>query len=394
MTPSPELLESVPEERLSSLRIVVVQGPYFPVPPLLNSGVEKMWYGLAREFRRRGCSVTQISRRFCDLPEKGLDAGVQHVRLPSRDAPRSAAFYRAYDAIYSFRALRALPEDANIVITNCTWLPLLMRGRQARRLYVHVARYPKGQMRLYRHAARLQAVSTAVSKAIEREIPELTDRIVAIPPYTTNAEGGAGLGEPTERREKLVLYLGRIHPEKGVHLLLDAFIRFAPSDWNLQISGSHETRQGGGGEAYLARLKLAASREPSRIAFTGSVPAAELNRQYRLAALLVYPSLAEFGESFGVVPLEAMACGCPAVVSDLACFRDYLIPGHNGYVFNHRSADPAESLGRELRSALADPVGRSRIAEAGIRTSRHYSLQSVATLYLPDFFRVIRRGPA
>jgi len=63
-------------------------------------------------------------------------------------------------------------------------------------------------------------------------------------------------------------------------------------------------------------------------------------------------------------------------------------------VFNHRSADPAESLGRELRSALADPVGRSRIAEAGIRTSRHYSLQSVATLYLNDFFRVIRRGPA
>jgi glycosyltransferase involved in cell wall biosynthesis len=249
-------------------------------------------------------------------------------------------------------------------------------------------------MAWYRHAARLQAVSTAVAAAITEEIPDAWERIITIPPYLSNAEGTAGHADRGGAREKRVLYLGRIHPEKGVHLLIEAFIRYAPAGWRLQVSGSHRVRDGGGGEGYLRGLQQAAARDSSRIEFTGAVPPDDLNKQFYRSSLLVYPSIAETGESFGVVPLEAMACGCPAIVSDLACFRDYLSPGLNGYVFNHRGPGAVESLGRVLREALTDPAVRSKMAEAGYRTSLGYSLEAVATLFMSDFARMAQSARA
>jgi len=373
------------------LRITIVQGPYYPVPALLNSGAEKVWLGLGQEFARRGHRVTQISRRYPGLPWTERIEGVAHLRLPSRDAPRRKLWYRAYDLIYSWRALRALPADANLVVTNCIWLPVLMRGRNGRRLYVHVARYPKNQMRLYRHAARLQAVSSAVATAIERELPEARERIVTIPPYLSNQPRVITDDRSFAEREQRILYLGRVHPEKGVHLLVKAFADLSFPGWTLEVAGSHEIRYGGGGENYLRRLREESRHSKSPVSFTGMLPEELLNDRYRRSSLLTYPSLAEKGESFGMVPLEAMACGCPAVVSDLACFRDFLVPEENGFVFDHRAADPVKSLRAVLKRVMRDRPARMGAARAGYATARNYTLDKVATRYLEDFEKVVAK---
>jgi glycosyltransferase involved in cell wall biosynthesis len=46
--------------------------------------------------------------------------------------------------------------------------------------------------------------------------------------------------------------------------------------------------------------------------------------------MFVYPCLAEQGETFGLAPLEAVACGAVPIVSDLSCFGDFITPGVNG----------------------------------------------------------------
>src|SRR5207245_4518362 len=70
---------------------------------------------------------------------------------------------------------------ADIIVTNTFWLPIFLRNSRRGRVYVHVARYPKGQMRFYGKAARLQTPSHAVARAIAAEAPKLAQKIAVIP---------------------------------------------------------------------------------------------------------------------------------------------------------------------------------------------------------------------
>src|SRR5439155_24778478 len=110
--------------------------------------------------------------------------------------------------------------------------------------------------------------------------------------------------------------------------------------------------------------------------------------KYRAATLFVYPSVAERGESFGLAPLEAMTHGCVVLVSDLHCFRDFVHENETGFIFNHRTADPARSLSDKLERVIVDHGTLGRMAEAGYRKSTEYSLERVANRFLADFQNV------
>jgi glycosyltransferase involved in cell wall biosynthesis len=372
------------------LRITIVQGAFAPVPSLLGTGAEKVWHGLGREFARRGHPVRHLSRRYPGLADDEVSDGVHHHRVRGFDAPRSKALYRALDLVYAMRILRRLP-DADILITNSIWLPLLVRGRRRGRLYVHVARFPKGQMRFYRHAGRLQAVSSAVAEAIASELPRLRDHISVIPPYLSNESPDIDVEATWAGRAKTILYVGRIHPEKGLHVLVAAFIRFkrrVGGDWRLAIAGDSGAKSGGGGDGYRRRIRDLAAPASDAVDWLGFVPQARLNRLYATASIFAYPSLAEKGESFGMAPLEAMSCGCPAIVSSLACFRDYLVPGGNGLIFDHRGQHSIEALSAALQRLACDEAWRRQLAVRAYEAARPFRLEPVADRYLADFHAV------
>ena len=370
------------------MRITIVQGAFLPVPPLLGGAVEKMWYGLAPEFVRHGHEVVYISRRFESLPNEEVADGVHHVRIPSFDAPLSKLWYRCLDFVYAWRVRRRLPP-ADILITNTIWLPVLVRGERFGKLCVHVARFPKRQMRLYRHAARLQTVSQAVAAAIEAELPSAAPKVKVIPPYLSSDPPPLSTGELEAPREPWILYLGRIHPEKGLDILVEAFGRFLKSapagGWQLKLAGPSATRMGGGGEAYQARLEAACAPFKERVDWLGFLGNSELNGVCRSAPIFVYPSIAEKGESFGLAPLEAMSQGCVSIVSALGCFRDFITDDVTGLVFDHRSADGAGALCAQMLRAAADPMLRKRLAQAGYAKAQDFTKQKVAAQYLEDF---------
>jgi glycosyltransferase involved in cell wall biosynthesis len=374
------------------MRITIVQGAFLPVPPLLGGGVEKMWFGLAPEFVRRGHEVVYISRRFESLAHEETVDGIHHIRVPAIDAPRSNLLYRALDLLYALRVRRILPP-ADILITNTIWLPVLIRTGRFGKLCVHVARYPKGQMRLYRHAARLQTVSQAVADAIAAEYPAVASKVKVIPPYLSSDPpllDAAALAAP---REQWILYLGRIHPEKGLDILVRAFAQFVAAtggDWRLKLVGPASLRMGGGGEAYQEALQAASAPCQDRVDWLGFVGNGELNEICRRSAIFVYPSVAEKGESFGLAPLEAMSQGCVSIVSDLGCFRDFITDGVSGLVFDHRSADPAGALCAQMRRLAGDETLRQRLALAGYAKAREFTKENVATQYVEDFETLIK----
>src|ERR1700682_1485931 len=99
-----------------------------------------------------------VSRNMPGLPGEETSEGVKHLRVSGFDTPRALVWLKFLDLIYSLRTMSILPE-ADIIVTNTFWLPILLRNSKRGRVYVQVARYPKGQMRFYGKAARLQPPS-------------------------------------------------------------------------------------------------------------------------------------------------------------------------------------------------------------------------------------------
>jgi glycosyltransferase involved in cell wall biosynthesis len=361
------------------MKITIVTGAFFPVPPIMGGAVEKVWFALAQEFARRGHEVVQISRAHPTLPINESASGVTHIRVKGFDQPHSIVWLKFLDLIYSWRVRRVLPA-ADILVTNTFWLPILERTRNHGLLYVHVARFPKGQMRFYAHAARLQAVSRAVADGIRVQAPQLRPKIRVLPnPVLFQVENLS----PSDRSHT-ILFVGRIHPEKGIELLLRAFAslpREMGVHWKLKVVGPHQIRFGGGGDNFLQEMQeIGAPAE-----WVGPVfDETELGAYYRASAIFVYPSLAESGEAFGLAPIEAMSNGCVPLVSDLPVFREYIDDGTNGFVFERRGKEKA------LRERLLDllrlgEIERAKIADAARLKATEFALELVAQRYLEDF---------
>jgi glycosyltransferase involved in cell wall biosynthesis len=185
-----------------------------------------------------------------------------------------------------------------------------------------------------------------------------------------------------------VLFVGRLTPEKGPHLLLEAFQRLADPDLRLVVvGGSSHT------DEYVADLERAARTDP-RITLRGYVFGPELTELYAGARLFVQPSSLE---GMPLTVLEAAAAGAPLLTSDIAVHREMLEPtGPARRVF---SAGSVDSLEAELRTALGADAKQVRAAARafGQQVLQSYSWDDVTAELEEHYLQVIegtgrRRG--
>lgn len=166
-----------------------------------------------------------------------------------------------------------------------------------------------------------------------------------------------------------LLHVGRFDPRKGIHVAVEALARL-PAEATLNVLGSGDLR-------YLEELQNLARRlkVTDRVHF-GSTPRTELRDRYAAADAVVFAPLWE--EGFGLVPLEAMACGTPVVASPTGGATEFLVDGENCLIFE--GGNP-ESLARVLRRLAADPGLRRKLVDGGLATAARYDTdQLVAEL--------------
>jgi glycosyltransferase involved in cell wall biosynthesis len=169
-----------------------------------------------------------------------------------------------------------------------------------------------------------------------------------------------------------LLSVGRLVERKGVETLVEA-LALLP-DAELVVAGGpprHEL----GTDPHVRRLRAAGERAGvlSRLHVVGRVPHEQAAGLMRAADVVV---TVPWYEPFGIVPLEAMACGTPVVASAVGGMLDTVEDGVTGLLVPPRDA-PA--LARALRRLVADPQVLARFgAAAAAAVSDRYSWQAVA----------------
>jgi len=367
------------------VKITILQGAFLPVPPLRGGAIEKAWQGLGEAFVQAGHEVTHISRLWGELPARETIRGVQHMRVRGARATQNSILLKLREIFYVLRARKVLPK-ADILVTHAFWAPILFPRDQFGKIYVHVGRYPKGQMGIYKKADRLQVPTQAVARAVAAELKKGDDRVRTIPyplPFSVPSN------VPIMSRSKRVLFTGRIHPEKGVLELLQAWKDLSESkrgDWTLRLVGPWREEDGGGGKAFLNKLKNMGGSSVE--IFDPIFEESGLIKEYQSARIFVYPSLAKKGETFGLAVLESMSCGCVPLVSSLPCFEDFIQDGVNG---SRAEIDSLDGVGKFAHAlcALLTCSSLEEKSQQAIQTAKKYEMGMVTEKFLEDFNKIL-----
>lgn len=380
------------------MKITIITGPFYGVPPAPCGAVERLWQDLAQQFAASGHDVAIVCKRGEGQSAEEQVDGVRYIRRPGQSRGKWFPLNLLKDLWYSLRLLPWMPR-ADVLITNAFWMPPLagIFRPGAGRIVVNVNRFPKRQMWLYRSAARFASVSTAIRKEFSVQLPSRAHLVRVFPnPIDTAVfkPPVSGSGRSWTQLERTILYTGRVHPEKGLDLLLRAFRQvhqFLPNS-RLKIVGPMEVNQGGGGTEYVDLLKTLAIGLP--VELCGPIyDRRELCAVLQEAHIYVYPSVAEKGEALPVAPLEAMATGLVPIVSDITCFDDYVFEGRTGYRFDYRGDSAVTNLASVLIKVLsADSSEAVQVGANAAQTALKFSNRNVADAYLLDFEQLVGSG--
>ena len=172
---------------------------------------------------------------------------------------------------------------------------------------------------------------------------------------------------PPPHPRPYLLFVGNVKPHKNLRVLLRMMAGMKDIlEHDLVIVGRKEGFIHGDAEVLEHAAPLG-----DRVLFTGWIDEDRLKQYFKHAAALVFPS---YYEGFGLPPLEAMACGCPVVVSRAASLPE--VCGDAALYFEPSSPD---ALGRQVRTLLTDEVLRSELVERGRERASAFTWDRCAT---------------
>lgn len=373
------------------MKITIITSPFGYLPPNGFGAVESMWYNVALEIIKKGHSVSFISKRF-NSEKYGYKDSI--IRNEIRGYSRTGSLLKdiLLDFIYSLKALYKL-ENTDILVMNTFWSPIfcIFFRKKFRISAYNVARVPKNQFKFYKHIDRLYCVSAPVYKTLLEQTPSVKTQAKIISNSIDTKVFYFSKKSNEDNKKIRVIYSGRIHPEKGLTILIKAinFLKTKYINLELVLIGPSAVEYGGGGDSYIKELNRCATN--FNIIYLNPVSDPVLLKNELVKSdIFCYPSIAEKGETFGVAPLEAMATGTATIVSNLDCFKDFVLDGINGLIFDHRSDKAVILLADKIERLILDKEYREKLAEEGAKTALNFSDEIIANEYLKDFEELLR----
>lgn len=184
--------------------------------------------------------------------------------------------------------------------------------------------------------------------------------------------------------QAIVYYVGRVVPEKGLSVLVDA-VPLVLREW----PAVKFVLAGGGGYANDLRAKAYALGVEENIIFAGRIPDGVRDRLFKVADCAVFPSLYE---PFGIVALEAMAAGTPVVAADVGGLSEVVEMHETGIKVYPNNP---ESLAWGILHTLRNPEWSRQRAEKANRLARsEYNWARIADMTAQVYRRVVEEAKA
>ncbi len=305
-------------------------------PPRWLAGTEIATYYLAEHLAQRGHEVHVITTLDDGLPEWSYEKGFYIHRLPKVGIRIVGAFAIWADIV---KTIQKISPDIVHAQSLSIAIPALISKKVLRIPYAVWGQgsdvyLPDRITNLTSKTIIKNADTTiALTRDMKRAMQTICDREISVIP------NGIELKEympspPVVMREgpdKRILFVGRLHPVKGVRYLLQAMqlVHEEMPDAKLILVGDGKERENL--ESLTDHLGIRECVE-----FAGKIPHERIQDYLYHADIFVLPSLSE---SFGIVNLEAMACGLPIVATRVGGLPDIIDEGINGYLVEAKKPD-------------------------------------------------------
>jgi D-inositol-3-phosphate glycosyltransferase len=180
----------------------------------------------------------------------------------------------------------------------------------------------------------------------------------------------------------LALYVGRIAPIKGLATLLDAVKRLEALGLRLLVVGGDADEPLDGHEAEM-RHRADALGLADAVTFVGAQAQDRLRDYYVAADVTILPS---YYESFGMVALEAMACGSPVIASRVGGLATTVLDGVTGFLV---SDGDAPALAERIAALVGDPDIGWRLGLEGVRWAGQHRWPCVAEAVVREYAHLV-----
>ncbi|MFH0796618.1 MAG: glycosyltransferase family 1 protein [Candidatus Omnitrophota bacterium] len=178
-----------------------------------------------------------------------------------------------------------------------------------------------------------------------------------------------------------VFSVASLHPRKNFSRLILAFVSLCSHregfDYNLVLGGRNLWLY----EEILAKARH--SRYKDRIIFTGYLPDEDLSALYSFAEVFVYPSLYE---GFGFAPMEAMACGCPVVTSNISALPE--VTGGAAILVDPQDVD---AIAKGILDVITNPELKKGMRERSLDRAQKFTWADSAEKALQVYEEILRR---
>lgn len=227
-----------------------------------------------------------------------------------------------------------------------------------------------------RRADRIVTISNASKDEIVRFYPEAAEKLIVIPPGIH--ERFRVLNSVPKRKQ--ILFIGAINERKNLAGAIEAFLKLPDSlGYSLVVVG---TLFGNLSVSEKTKAVVQKAKAHPRIIFKSGLSGEELVTEYNASACLLFPS---FYEGFGLPPLEAMACGTPAVVSDRSS-----MPEACGDAAVYADPDDPDDIAAGITMLLENDDLRRKMTAKGLEHAATFSWRRSAQRHLDCFEKVLQ----
>ena len=229
------------------------------------------------------------------------------------------------------------------------------------------ARSPRDRTRLLRRLARVVTVSDYLRDRLLADVTAVPRPPVVLP----NGIDLAAL-PPPRQRERLILFVGRLVPEKAPDAFVTACAAALPhlTGWRAELIGADRSRADSPDTPFVTVLRAAAAA--AGVAVCGYRDHATVLAAMARAAIVVVPS--RWPEPFGLVALEAMACGAA-----LICSARGGLPEVAGSAACYVDPDDPAAIAAAIRALATDETRRHALTRAGHRRAALFDLSLIGS---------------